>query len=60
MRPCNLPPDAGLCRAVAPDLRRFVIGTAVKYGGREELHAARKMYEEATLADFKVHCLVGE
>ncbi|CAI5476698.1 unnamed protein product [Closterium sp. Yama58-4] len=45
--------------SVNPDLRRVVMSVAVKYGGKEEMEATKKLYREATTPDFKIHCLVA-
>ena len=51
--------DGGCCSSVAADLRRMVASIAVKAGGREEFEAAKKLYKEATMPDFKQDCLLG-
>ncbi|GJP41930.1 hypothetical protein CLOM_g1545 [Closterium sp. NIES-68] len=45
--------------SVNPDLRRLVMSIAVKYGGKEEMEATKKLYGEAASPDFKIHCLVA-
>lgn len=46
-------------KSVHPDLRKLVMSTSVKYGGRPEYDAAKTLFKEATTNDFKNQCLIS-
>eukprot|EP00897_Mesotaenium_endlicherianum_P006584 jgi/Mesen1/5954/ME000301S05083 len=46
-------------KLVSPDLRKFVMAMAVKYGGREEYEGVKRLFKEAPTQDLKIQCLTA-
>eukprot|EP00270_Netrium_digitus_P002182 TRINITY_DN1241_c0_g2_i1.p1 TRINITY_DN1241_c0_g2~~TRINITY_DN1241_c0_g2_i1.p1 ORF type:complete len:933 (-),score=267.52 TRINITY_DN1241_c0_g2_i1:149-2803(-) len=46
-------------QSVNADLRRLIMATAVKNGGKDEYEAVKKLFFSAPTHDFKIQCLVA-